>query len=87
MTQDLGSSGPGLFVVFLPFREEEKKSFRYLVFDSDDSFLFYSLAQIFINVLYGGVGGAITGSEILSLHQAPQLPSRSYPLAPLFAKH
>lgn len=25
---------------FLPFREEEKKSFHYLVFDSDDSFLF-----------------------------------------------
>ena len=25
---------------FLPFREEKKKSFHYLVFDSDDSFLF-----------------------------------------------
>lgn len=42
MTQDLGSSGPGLFVVFCLLEKKKKKSFCYLVFDSDDSFLFYS---------------------------------------------
>lgn len=67
-----------MFVVFCLLEKKKKKSFHYLVFDSDDSLLFYSLApdfyKLFLSVLWGGAG-----SEIFSLPQAPRLPSRSYP--------
>lgn len=47
-----------MFVVFC-LLEKEKKSFHYLVFDSDDSFLFYSLApnfyKLFLSVPWGRV--------------------------------
>ena len=81
-----GSSGPGLFVVFLPFREEKKKSFHYLGFDSDDSFLFYSLALIFINCFRVSCGArrgwrSFPSPEPLGFLLDPN------PSAPLVAKH
>uniref|UniRef100_A0A8C6EXI1 ER lumen protein-retaining receptor n=1 Tax=Marmota marmota marmota TaxID=9994 RepID=A0A8C6EXI1_MARMA len=64
---------------------KNKKSFHYLVFDSDDSFLFYSLAPIFINcfqVYYGPRPGQ--GSlPVLE----PLRPFQVLPTAPLVAKH
>lgn len=61
MTQDLGSSGPGLFVVFCLLEKKKKKSFCYLVFDSDDSFLFYSGPDFYKLFRMSYMGGGVPG--------------------------
>lgn len=72
-TQVLGSSGPGIFVVFC-LLEKKKKSFHYLVLDPEDSFLFCALVLVFINCFWVSFGGRDSITD-LPRPQPPWLPN------------